>query len=124
MGIAESWADAAKSTDARDKYFVVSASVHEGAVWAALAAEKQHLDTASKALASSVVALHNFSPHVASCTATHGLNTNLPARLGAPHNYSPSLPRMAAHTGTDFGEGERLLQEARDVIIRIRTGLK
>lgn len=38
--IAEPCAEAARSTDARDKYFVVSASVHEGAEWGALAAEK------------------------------------------------------------------------------------
>merc|ERR1739845_192647 len=118
--IAEPCADAGKSTDARDKYFVVSSSVHEGAVWGALAAEKQHLDTASRALASSVVALHKLSPHLASCTATHGLHTNRTAKLARD---SLSLRRMAAHSGTDFDEGERLLREARDVIISIRTGL-
>merc|ERR1711862_898455 len=109
---------AASSRDARDKYFLVGASITDAGPARALAAELPHLDLAVKSLATVMAALFDASPHLASCTG-HGSGL-----LGANRVGGKAARGRTGFGASGFPVASELLREARSLIVHFRTCLK
>ena len=113
-----------KSADARDKYFLVSASEFDASTAKSLKAEMPALEAAQAALSSTVSELVKIMPRVSACMD----NKMMRGKVLEPRRESPSmrlLKRTSAVSTVAVGadDMDALLAEARSTIVAIRSAL-
>ena len=124
---------AARSMDARDKYFLVSAREYDPSVAKSLSAEAPALEAAKATLASTVSELANVLPKLSSCVGgAMATKSDASARIHNEQGHFVSAStRMRSAVGhfrdesdADVDEDlDALLAEARATIIKIRGAL-
>ena len=124
---------AARSTDARDKYFLVSAREYDPSVPKSLSAEAPALEAAKATLASTVSELANVLPKLSSCVG-EAMTTKSAASVrihkvqrqfvSARTHMESAVGHFRDESDADVDEDlDALLAEARATIIRIRGAL-
>ena len=115
---------AGKSADARDKYFLLSATEFDVSTTKSLKAEMPALEAAQAALSSTVSEIVKVLPRVGACMD----NKMTRGQLLEPRRDSPSIKMMKSssavltvNVGTD--DMDALLAEARSTIVAIRSAL-
>ena len=124
---------AARSTDARDKYFFVSAREYDPSVAKSFSAEAPALEAAKATLASTVSELANVLPKLSSCVGgAMATKSDASARI---HNEQGQFVSARTHMRNAVGhfrdesdadvdeDLDALLAEARATIIKIRGAL-
>ena len=124
---------AARTADARDKYFLVSAREYDASAAKSLSAEAPALEAAKATLASTVSDLANILPKLGSCVgesmATKGsararTHKELRQSVSAGTSMRSSHGHFRDERDADVEEDlEALLAEARATIIKIRGAL-
>lgn len=124
---------AARSTDARDKYFLVSAREYDPSAAKSLSAEAPALEAAKATLASTVSELANVLPKLGSCVgeamATKGAasaraHKELRQIVSARTHMRSALGHFRDESDANVEEDlDALLAEARATIIKIRGAL-
>ena len=115
---------AAKSSDARDKYFLSSVSEVDLAPGRALRSELPALDAAQAALSATISELVDALPKLEMCGA-HGFSRQRAAGNGT-HVRQQILARVrgvAAPSGVDTDNLDSLLTAARAAVISMRSAL-
>ena len=115
---------AGKSADARDKYFLLSATEFDASTSKSLKAEMPALEAAQAALSSTVSELVKVMPKLSACTD----NKIMRGTLFDPRRESQSMRLLkSASAGSTGGAGaddmDALLAEARSTIVAIRSAL-
>ncbi|CAE7036318.1 PRSS12 [Symbiodinium sp. CCMP2592] len=111
----EPCAVAAKSHDARDKFFTVAVSGFDPQAGAALAAEMPALESADAALSSIVVELAKALPAISSCKPGGPISLRANATI-----QSTQRRREVLDMALDVGQEAALLEEARGTIVAAR----
>ena len=124
---------AARSMDARDKYFLVSAREYDPSVAKSLSAEAPALEAAKATLASTVSELANVLPKLSSCVgeamATKSavsvrIHKERRQFISARTHMQSSVGHLRNESDADVDEDlDALLAEARATIIKIRGAL-
>lgn len=124
---------AAKSTDARDKYFLVSAREYDPSAAKSLSAETPALEAAKATLASTVSELANVLPKLGACVgeamatkavASARTHNELQQIVSARTHMRSALGHFHDESDADVEEDlNALLAEARATIIKIRGAL-
>ncbi|CAJ1371378.1 unnamed protein product [Effrenium voratum] len=121
QAVLESCAVAAKSGDARDKYFAVAVESYDAGTGAALRSELPALESADAALSAAVVELAEALPLIPSCKS--GRAASLQSM-----SASAGLRRAAAKTGSsselDATQKEALFQEAKLTVVAARSAMQ
>lgn len=115
---------AAKSADARDKYFVLSAAQFDASTSKSLKAEMPALEAAQAALSSTVSELVKIMPRVSACVDNKIVKGKLfePAReLQSMKFLNGASDVSARDVGAD--DMDALLAEARSTIVAIRSAV-
>ena len=110
--VLEPCAAAAKSQDARDKFFTVAVSGFDPQAGAALAAEMPALESADAALSSIVVELAKALPAISSCKPA--------APISLRANATTQRRRALGDMALDVSQEAALLEEARGTIVALR----
>ncbi|CAE7744981.1 PRSS12 [Symbiodinium sp. CCMP2592] len=113
--VLEPCAVAAKSHDARDKFFTVAVSGFDPQAGAALAAEMPALESADAALSSIVVELAKALPAISSCKPGGPISLRANATM-----QSTQRRREVGDMALDVGQEAALLEEARGTIVAAR----
>ena len=122
---------AARSTDARDKYFLVSAREYDPSVAKSLSAEAPALEAAKATLASTVSELANMLPKLSSCVGEamatkRAASASMQQRqlVSARTHMRSAVGHFRDESDADVDEDlDALLAEARATIIKIRGAL-
>ena len=124
---------AARSTDARDKYFLVSAREYDPSVAKSFSAESPALEAAKATLASTVSELANVLPKLSSCVgeamatksaASARIHEERRQFVSARTHMQSSVGHLRDESDADLDEDlDALLAEARATIIKIRGAL-
>ena len=124
---------AARSTDARDKYFLASAREYDPSVAKSLSAEAPALEAAKATLASTVSELANVLPKLSSCVgeamatksaASARIHKERRQFVSARTHMQSSVGHLRDESDADVDEDlDALLAEARATIIKIRGAL-
>lgn len=116
---------AAKSADARDKYFLVSAAGFDASSAKSLKAELPASEAAQAALSSTITELAKVMPQAKACAASHMIQEASSKQQNEFHvdyskmqSFGSSLPDATPTTGMDA-----LLAEARSTIVAVRSAL-
>ena len=113
--VLEPCAAAAKTHDARDKFFTVAVSGFDPQAGAALAAEMPALESADAALSSIVVELAKALPAISSCKPAGPVSLRANATIQSVQQH-----RAVGDMGLDLGQEAELLEEARGTIVAAR----
>ena len=124
---------AARSTDARDKYFLIAAREYDPSAAKSLLAEAPALEAAKATLASTVSELGNVLPKLSSCVGA-AMATKSAARariqkeqrqfVSARSHLRSALGHFRDESDSDVERDlDALLAEARATIIKIRGAL-
>ena len=119
QAVLESCATAAKSGDARDKYFAVSVGTLDTGAGAALRSELPALESADAALSAVVVELAEALPAIPACSS--GRAASLQAVSAAA-----AVRRVAADSGVklDAAQKDALFQEAKLTVVAARSAMQ
>lgn len=115
---------AGKSADARDKYFLLSASEFDASTAKSLKAEMPALEAAQAALSSTVSELVKVMPRVSACMDNKMTRGEVlePKRESASMKFLKTTSALStADAGAD--DMDALLAEARSTIVAIRSAL-
>ena len=124
---------AARSTDARDKYFLIAAREYDPSAAKSLLAEAPALEAAKATLASTVSELANVLPKLSSCVgeamatksaASARIHKERRQFVSARTHMQSSVGHLRDESDADLDEDlDALLAEARATIIKIRGAL-
>ena len=115
QAVLEPCAAAAKSHDARDKFFTVAVSGFDPQAGAALAAEMPALESADAALSSIIVELAKALPAISSCKPASPISLRANATI-----QSVQRRRAVGDMALGVGQEAALLEEARGTIVAAR----
>ena len=110
---------AAKSSDARDKYFAVAVGSFDPSSGAALQSELPALDSAGAAVAAAVTELAEAVPNARACKT--GVAVAFKSKAGRHQTLSSTRKSLG---GADIGEQDALFVEAKKTIIAARSILQ
>ena len=113
--VLEPCAAAAKSHDARDKFFTVAVSGFDPQAGAALAAEMPALESADAALSSIIVELAKALPAISSCKPASPISLRANATIQSVQRH-----RAVGDMALGVGQEAALLEEARGTIVAAR----
>ena len=113
--VLEPCAAAAKSHDARDKFFTIAVNGFEPQAGAALAAEMPALESADAALSSIVVELAKALPAISSCAPAGPISLRANATVQRVQRH-----RAFGDMALDVSQEAALLEEARGTIVAAR----
>ena len=113
--VLEPCAAAAKSHDARDKFFTVAVSSFDPQAGAALAAEMPALESADAALSSITVELAKALPAISSCKPAGSISLRANATIQSVQRH-----RAVGDMVLGVGQEAALLEEARGTIVAAR----